>query len=63
MRWKAFAGMVRSSTIPVYALGGMNNGDICKARIHGGQGIAVISGVWDARDKIEVVKRILEETA
>ena len=63
MGWEAFAGMARSSTIPVYALGGMKSGDICKARINGGQGIAVISEVWDARDKIKVVKRILEETA
>ena len=58
--WDAFAGMVRSSTIPVYALGGMEFSDLRKARINGGQGIAMISGVWNARDKAEAVRSILD---
>jgi len=61
MGWSVFSTLTRCSSIPVYSLGGMNAGDIWKSRVMGGQGIAMISGIWDARDKVAVVRRILKE--
>ena len=34
--------------IPVYALGGMERGDLETVFAHGGQGIAAIRGLWPA---------------
>lgn len=61
MGWKTFAGLARCSTIPVYALGGMNIGDPWKARDKGGQGAAMVSAIWDAPDKADAVRRILDK--
>ena len=35
------------ATMPVYALGGMSEADLDKAFLHGAQGIAAISGLWN----------------
>ena len=35
------------ATVPVYALGGMSEADLTKAFLHGAQGIAAISGLWN----------------
>ena len=43
--WGRFAGVVRESAIPVYALGGMDPGCLTAARLAGAQGIAGISGL------------------
>ena len=60
MGWGNFASLVRCSTIPVFALGGMTGSELQTARINGAQGIAMISGVWEAPNKVQAVKRILE---
>lgn len=44
--WERFAQMVESSTIPVYALGGMHNDMLQQAWGSGAQGIAGIRGLW-----------------
>lgn len=47
--WDAFKALVDQVNVPVYALGGMRVGDIPVARLHGGQGIAAIRGLWNGK--------------
>ena len=44
--WKNFAHVAIHSTIPVYAIGGLDTKDMEVAVAHGGQGIAAIRAVW-----------------
>jgi len=44
--WDGFADLVEQARIPVYALGGMRKSDIDKAQSSGGQGVAMIRGLW-----------------
>lgn len=44
--WEQFASMLESTTIPVYALGGMRESDLDEVWRHGAQGIAGISCFW-----------------
>ena len=44
--WASFAELAAGSSLPVYALGGMNLGDLTNAVRQGAHGIASISGVW-----------------
>jgi 8-oxo-dGTP diphosphatase len=44
--WGDFADMLENTSIPVYALGGMQSDDLAKAWEHGAQGIAGISCFW-----------------
>lgn len=44
--WEAFAELVAEATVPVYALGGLGEADLAKARGQGAQGIAAISAWW-----------------
>ncbi len=44
--WPAFAALVSTSTIPVYALGGMAPADLALARSHGAQGVAFQRAAW-----------------
>lgn len=44
--WDAFHLMAEQSSIPLYALGGMSEGDIDTAWVRGGQGIAAIGSLW-----------------
>ena len=46
--WDGFTGLVQQATIPVYALGGMWISDVDKAQLCGGQGVALIRGLWDS---------------
>jgi thiamine monophosphate synthase len=41
--------------MPVYALGGMRAEHLSMARDAGAQGLAMISGVWDAENMEEVI--------
>lgn len=45
--WEAFAAAVAAVNFPVYALGGLAREHTLIARVHGGQGIAAIRGLWD----------------
>jgi len=46
MGWQVFEQLVEGATIPVYALGGMQEVDLEQARQCGAQGIAAISEWW-----------------
>ena len=45
--WNAFAEMITNSSVPVYALGGMQQRDLATAMSHGAHGIASLSAVWN----------------
>ncbi len=47
--WERFVEMRERVAIPIYAIGGMTRGDVELARSHGGQGIAAIRDLWDAK--------------
>lgn len=44
--WDSFAGSVSGATIPVYALGGLVQGDMQTAWRHGAHGIALLRQAW-----------------
>lgn len=44
--WPQFAQWVSAAKLPTYALGGCDTRDIAAAKVHGGQGVAAISGFW-----------------
>ncbi len=45
--WGGFSPLAIYSGLPCYALGGLAPADIAVARMHGAQGIAAISGLWE----------------
>ena len=45
--WDNFKSIADKSSIPVYALGGMNENDLKNAKTNGAQGIAAISAFWN----------------
>ncbi len=46
MGWQQFQVLTEKALMPVYALGGMQKGDLENAWKHGGQGIAAIRCLW-----------------
>ncbi|WP_417532979.1 Nudix family hydrolase [Marinobacterium stanieri] len=44
--WERFSEMVAESVLPVYALGGLTESNLLKARENGAQGVAAISAWW-----------------
>lgn len=46
--WEGFARLRESTSLPMYAIGGLSAGDMGQARQHGAQGIAAIRGLWPA---------------
>jgi len=44
--WAQFAELVRGLSLPVYAIGGLNAGDLARAREAGAHGVAMIRGSW-----------------
>lgn len=57
--WDGFSELVRQIPVPVYALGGMKLSDLDRARQLGGQGIALISDVWDSPDSAARINRLI----
>lgn len=47
--WDGFAKLAGGSHLPVYAIGGMQSGDLERVREQGGYGLAAIRGLWDHR--------------
>lgn len=45
--WTRFAALVDAAALPVFALGGMQPQQARAARQHGGQGVAVLRGLWN----------------
>lgn len=46
MGWEVFASFVAQANVPVYALGGVGEGDLLEAKLAGAQGVAGISAWW-----------------
>jgi 8-oxo-dGTP diphosphatase len=46
MGWDAFAGLIAGSPMPVFAIGGMERGDLERAWEAGAHGVAMIRGAW-----------------
>jgi len=46
--WKRFHALVVDTALPVYALGGMQPGDLEEAWRHGAHGVAMLRGAWPA---------------
>ncbi len=44
--WEGFAEIVKGSSIPVYALGGLSRQDMTTAWQHGAHGISLLRGAW-----------------
>jgi 8-oxo-dGTP diphosphatase len=44
--WEGFRALCEDARIPVYALGGMGDGDLRRSKWHGGQGIAAMRTLW-----------------
>ena len=44
--WDNFASLSSGRTLPIYALGGLDNTDLEHAREHGAHGIALLRGAW-----------------
>jgi len=44
--WARFAALVDGAALPVFAPGGMQPQQARTAREHGGQGVAVLRGLW-----------------
>ena len=58
MGWDTFKSLVMGVRIPVYALGGIKPDELEIARINGAHGIAMISGVWDAREPVSIIENM-----
>jgi 8-oxo-dGTP diphosphatase len=46
--WQGFAALCAANTLPVYALGGLQQGDLSTAWQHGAHGIAMQRSVWES---------------
>ncbi len=44
--WNGFSAIARGSSIPVYAIGGLQRSDLPDARAAGAHGVAMIRGAW-----------------
>ncbi len=56
--WQKFKALCATANTPIYALGGMRAEHLSVARDVGAQGLAMISGVWNAEDMEGIVKAI-----
>jgi len=51
--WDGFARLVRGTSLPVYAIGGMTRADLPRVWRAGGHGVAMIGGAWPSlRDAV-----------
>lgn len=57
--WQNFASLCNSAGFPLYALGGMNAGQLDNAIDNGAQGVAMISDLWQADSVDRVVRQIM----
>lgn len=57
--WEEFAALCDAATLPVYALGGVVPDDLERAWRSGAQGLAMISGLWEAPDIARAVTRAM----
>lgn len=57
--WQAFRDLTARTNLPVYALGGMRLEHMRQARDAGAQGLAMMSGIWEANHVEDVVTALL----
>ncbi len=50
--WLRFQQLCAHTALPVYALGGMALTEVTQARQFGAQGVALVSGIWEAGDQL-----------
>ena len=46
LQWDGFEQLARGAGLPVFAIGGLGDGDVAAARRNGGQGVAAIRAFW-----------------
>ena len=46
LQWNGFGPLARGAGMPVFAIGGLGDGDVAAARRSGGQGVAAIRAFW-----------------
>lgn len=59
--WTAFKDLCARAGKPVYALGGIQPGDLAVARQNGATGIAMIEAVWGSKDPCTVLRSLLAD--
>lgn len=57
MGWNRFQELAEQTCIPIYALGGIKPAEIVDAHRNGAHGIAMIRGIWDAPDPVELINK------
>lgn len=57
--WDNFRQLAEISSVPVYALGGMQASHLDIAKTAGGQGIAMLSGIWSSPDPVSLIRACL----
>ncbi|MDH3692068.1 MAG: Nudix family hydrolase [Gammaproteobacteria bacterium] len=60
LSWQRFSALTETATFPVFAIGGMNPDHVSRARSAGAQGLAMISGIWEAPSVTQVLTEILQ---
>ncbi len=50
--WQRFQQLCATTALPVYALGGMALSGVVQARQYGAQGVALVTGIWEAGDQL-----------
>jgi 8-oxo-dGTP diphosphatase len=55
--WARFAEMTQNRSMPVFAIGGMNQSSMIDAWHNGAHGIAAIRGAWQSADRSSSLKR------
>ncbi|MFV1996504.1 MAG: Nudix family hydrolase [Acidiferrobacterales bacterium] len=51
MGWLRFQQLCATTALPVYALGGMALSEVAQARQSGAQGVALVTGIWEAGEQ------------
>jgi 8-oxo-dGTP diphosphatase len=44
--WNAFAALIESTAVPIYAIGGLQPGDLPAAVQRGAHGVALLTAAW-----------------
>jgi 8-oxo-dGTP diphosphatase len=57
--WRRFRDLAAGAGLPVYALGGVTPRDLAVARRNGAHGLAMIGGIWSAREPASAVAACL----
>lgn len=49
--WQGFQQLCATTALPVYALGGLALSEVRQARQSGAQGVALVTGIWEAGEQ------------